>query len=126
MSQDEHNPEDISPENTAPEPSPEAKVKSFYWGQFYLGLLAALGYSIIFALISNGISNVAPEYFGSLSLLGFIIYLVGCIIFLVKAENAKRRSFWLGALLAIPTGMIIFAGVCVVVIAIFNAGSGLG
>lgn len=125
MNQEEQNPEEITPENSAPEPAPEAKVKSFFGGQFFLGVLAAIGYSIVFTLVSTAISNVAPDSFGSLSLLGFIIYLVGCIIFLAKAENAKRRSFWLGAILAIPTGMIIFAGVCVVFL-VLVAGSGLG
>lgn len=91
----------------------EVKTKGFYWGMFFLGMIAVIPAGAVYGLIASLLINVSPEVSDFIGLLGFLIYLLGSLFGIIKAKDAKNRSFWLGALLAVPSGLIIFAGVCV-------------
>ena len=93
----------------------EVKTKGFYWGMFFLGVIAMIPISFVYAVVAAQIISAAPDATNFTGLLGFLLYLLVSLYFIIRAKDAKSRSFWLGVLLAVPAGLIIFAGVCIVI-----------
>jgi hypothetical protein len=106
--------------------SSEVKTKGFYWGMFFLGMLAMIPVGAVYAVITNLLINVSPDAVNFSGMLGFVLYLLVSLYGIIKAKDAKNRSFWLGVLLAVPVGLIIFAGVCIVLLVSISSTGGFG
>ena len=104
----------------------EVKTKGFYWGMFFLGALAMIPVAAAYSLVANLIISASPEAINFVGLVGFVLYLLVSLYFIIQAKDAKSRSFWLGVLLSVPVFLIIFAGVCIVIFIAAASTGGFG